>query len=289
MPEKEVATTEASEETQVATDEAVSLIDSEGKFSEGWKDSLPEEIRGEKCLDTFGDLSGAMKMLVHAQKSIGKDKIVMPTEKSTQAEWDSFYEIMGRPKTPEEYVWEPGEGIAEYVDPNLTAEARTLFHELGFSSKQAEALFAFEEKRITGALEQQEVVAAQAMKESEEALRAKWGGAYDQRLHLANKMVAENTTEETKQPILDTIGNNPVVADFLATIAKKFVEGGIITGTEADMPTPVEATAKADELRATPGYLDGQLKKTNPAKHRQITQDISALYEQAHPEQQGNR
>lgn len=109
------------------------------------------------------------------------------------------------------------------------------------------------------------------------------GHAYDQRLHLANLMVNENSEEgEERDMILSVIGNNPIVADFLANIAKKFTEDKAITGSMTT-PTPTEAVAEAEKLRATPGYLDGKLYASNPARHAEITKKIQELFKAAYP------
>ena len=62
------------------------------------------------------------------------------------------------------------------------------------------------------------------------------------------------------------------------------MEGGITTGISTNTPTPAEALSKADELRSTPGYINGELYKSNPKMHAKITADIRRLTESALPE-----
>jgi hypothetical protein len=96
-------------------------------------------------------------------------------------------------------------------------------------------------------------------------------------------MVAENATEENKAEVLDAIGSNPIVCDFLANMAKKFVEHKVISA-DVTQPTPNDALAEADVLRNTPGYITGELANTSPAKYKQITEQIRVLMQKAYPE-----
>ena len=144
-------------------------------------------------------------------------------------------------------------------------------------------LIELDDARIMGMRQSIEEAKVQETQAAEEAFKKQWGGAYEERLHLANRMIEENVSDENKPALLDAIGNNPQVADFLANIAKKFVEHKIISA-EVDQPTPTEALAQVEELRNTPGYITGELANTSPARYKQITQDIAALYQKAYPD-----
>jgi len=261
----------------------VALVDADGKFSENFKDSLPEEIRGEKILDNLGDFHGAMKQLVHAQKQIGRDKVILPNEKSTENDWNMFFDQIGRPKTAGDYKFIKDESLPEEIYDDILIESFLEgAYKAGFTQKQIDYMNEFENLRLKSGLESIQAQKDKELREVTEALKAKWGAAYDQRLHLANLMVNENSEEgEERDMILSVIGNNPIVADFLANIARKFTEDKAITGSMTT-PTPSEAIKEAEKLRATPGYLDGKLFNSNPAKSNEITKKIQELYEVAH-------
>ena len=271
-------------ETTAVETEAFSWVNEEGKLSEGWKEQLSEDIRGEKSLDTFDDIPGMAKMLVHGQKMLGRDKIALPTEVSTPEEMDEFYRQIGRPETKDDYKMEVPDELADVMDANVIEGAKELFHKIGLTQAQADALFAFDQKRYSDAMQGNEASSEQATKDAEAALRSKWGAAYDERLHIANKMIADNTDDSNREQVLASIGNNPMVADFLANIGKKFMEGGLVDGVSTSINTPLEAKAKADELRSTPGYLNGQLAKANPSMHARITEQITEQMKLAYPE-----
>lgn len=216
--------TEATE-TQEPT---VSIIGEDGKFSEGWKNLLPEDIRGEKSL-THTDIQGLARSFIDTKRMVGKDKIAIPNENSSQAEWDAFYEAGGKPKEPTDYKLEAPTELADYIDDDLMTSAKELFHKIGISQKQAELLFEFDNQRIKKGIEHLELEKEDAKVKAEDALKKKWGAEYEPRLHNANRMIAENVNAEHQEEILEVIGNNPLVADFLANIASKFMEAKIMT------------------------------------------------------------
>jgi len=65
--------------------------------------------------------------------------------------------------------------------------------------------------------------------------------------------------------------------------------GGEATGAEGQTnldgqttgESPEELESRAKELQATPGYIDGTLKNSNPEKYKLLTQQITNLYERS--------
>ena len=263
----------------------VSVIGEDGNFSENWMElsGVEEDLRGDLTLKSCKNIKGMASQLVNAQKMIGKsaNMVVVPTEQSTQSEWDEFHKSTGRPDTPDDYAITHAEEVGE-IDGEVETAFKNLAHSEGLRPSTVQKLIALDDQRVLAIREAMAKSQEAELTACEEKLKEQWGAAYEERKHLANRMIAENTTEDTKQSVLGAIGNSPVVADFLANIAKKFVEHKVISA-DVDTPTPVEASAKADELRATPGYLSGELAKTSPARSQQITNEIRVLMQKAYP------
>ena len=280
-------TTEAAvEATTLASPEAPeSYINPDGTFKEGWIDAyVPEDFRQKPVYKTFTDVKGMMKQLGHQASLIGQQgKGIMPLPKdATPTERDLYFKALGRPATPADYTVEVPKGMeAYYADPML-ADARTALHEAGLTQGQLNAVLALDAKRVAASVAHQETAAAEATQAAEAALRTKWGNAYDERLHMANRMISENVPEDRREAILAQIGNNPDVADFLATIGKKFMEGTVANpdGGSASALTPAECENRARELMATPGYVQGTLPQ---ATRERIGREINALYRAATP------
>ena len=67
-----------------------------------WRDSLPDDIKGNTSLEKFSDVSTLAKSYINAESMIGKDKMVVPGVNTTEDEWNDIYTKLGRPSTPDE-------------------------------------------------------------------------------------------------------------------------------------------------------------------------------------------
>jgi hypothetical protein len=282
----EVAET-TSEGTQVANETvSTGYIGDDGNFTENWMEQagVPEEMRSNQTLMTTKNVASMSSQLINAQKLIGKtnNMAVIPTEQSTDLERAEFNKLCGCPDTPDEYVITHAEGM-DNIDAEVETGFKNLAHSHGLRPETVQALTELDDARMLGMQQAMEDAQVQAKADTEEALKKQWGAAYDERMHLANRMISENATDNNKEAVLDVIGNNPIVADFLANMAKKFVEHKIISA-DINTPTPLDAKAQADTLRNTPGYINGELAQTSPSRYKQITNEITALMEQAYPE-----
>lgn len=274
---------------QQVAQEPQTFIDKDGKFLPGWKEHyVPEELRADKVYDAFDDVAGGLKMLGSLQNMIGKKGVIVPGEASPPSEWDNFHREMGRPDTKDQFQMKVAEDLTEIYDKNLMAEARDIFFELGFDQKKVDRLWVFEEKRIRASLKTIAETEVKARFDMENTLKEKWGADYEGRLHIANRMISENTDDqEEKESLVGIIGNNPLVGNFLANIGKKFMEHKIITETEhPGSMLPSEALTEAKKIESTPGFLlpdeKGQfLKETNRPEYDRLEKERDKFYQLA--------
>lgn len=270
--------------TPGAGEPSETFIDANGKFTEGWKEHyVPEELRADKVYDTFDDVAGSLKMLGSLQSMIGKKGIVIPGEASSPTEWDNYFRERGRPDTKDQYVMKVPEDIAEQYNDNFIADARDMVYKMGLNQKEVSALWEYEENRIRAGLKMQ----ADALAEADETF-TKWGEANPKKLHLANRMIAENVTDdEHKKAVLEAIDNSVDVANLLANVAAKFMEHKIITDTGAPSGiTASEALLKAKQIEQTPGFLlpddKGQLlRDVNRPEYDRLEKERTKLYQLA--------
>ncbi len=263
-----------------------SMFDGEGNFAENWMQTagIDENMRGDLTLKATKSVKGLASQLVNAQKMIGKtgNMVTVPDEKSTEAEWNEFYSKTGRLETPDDYQITHVQEVGE-IDNELEAAFKNYVHSKGLRPDVVQGLIDMDDQRMIAMRQAHEKAQENAMLEADEAFKKQWGAAYEERKALANRMLADNTDERTIDHIKNIIGNDVIVGDFLANIAKKFVEHKVISA-DVSQSTPVEALAQAEELRNTVGYITGELFKTSPATHNRITQEIAALMKKAHPE-----
>ncbi len=276
----------ASSAAAAATTPTFKFVDNDGKFVEGWKNNLPEEYRDEKCLDVLADLPTMTKNYVYTQKMRGKKTVAVPTETSPQTDWDAYYEAIGRPKAKEDYKADKPKDLPDELwDKELVNQIREEGWKAGFTPKQVDTvlgLYAGYQKRLAEA----DATAMAAEKaDAETALKKEWGDAYDERMHLANAFISKTTDEASgqRQAILELAGNNPLFIRWCADWGLKTSEAKGIDTSQL-RKTPGAALARIRELQATPGYIKGELKKTDPLRHDQITRELAELHKEAYPE-----
>jgi len=235
--------TETTDSTQTATE---SFIGDDLTLKEGWQDALlPEDLRSQPIYNQVKDVKGALSIIGNQAKLVGKKGVILPTDLSKPEEWDEFYKVLGRPDTVDDYALPVPEELKDYYDDELVKSAKDVFHKIGLTQKQANALWEFEKNRnafIDKALKDN---AEREKLEAETALRNKWGNAYDENMHIVSRVITENVPGDKIEEFLGKYGNNPMIAEILATVGKKFTEHRIIT----DIETPsASANKRIDEL-----------------------------------------
>lgn len=277
--------------------ESASLVKPDGTFVENWHQNelLPEEFRGHKSLEVIKNLPDLIKRTINAESMIGKNKIVAPTEKSTPAEWAAYYDAGGRPKAPDDYKFDVPADLKTIFTDERMATARKLAHAEGFSQKQFAAYLKNEVDSSLKILQGQDQEEARQRDEGELALKKEWGAAYDERLHVAKRLVAEafGNNEGGRLAFLEEFGNHPAFIRFAATMGAKLVEHKALIATYEGVSSPAEAQAKISQLRGTPGYIaydgsyttaDGKRAVLNAEERQRITDQIREQYKLAYPE-----
>jgi len=250
-----------SEDTQVAVapvSTTTSIVGQDGSFAEGWVSSLPEDIRDEKCLGTCKSVESMARQYINAQKMIGKDKVAKLSENPTAAELEAWHEAGGRPSTAADYnLTRPDEFPEELFNADLATAAQDLFHKIGLSKAQSDALFAFNNENTLKSWQTYQNDAEALRTSTEDALRVEWGSAFDQRKHFGNVAISEGVggDEEFQARLTEKFGNDANFVKFASNLGAKFAEHGTVTAST--IPTPGDIQEQIDELLATPEYRGG--------------------------------
>ena len=252
----------------------ISYVGVDGNFIDNWQTHLTDtSLHDDKTLGTLKNVENLAKSYVHVRKQVPMDKVAIPTETSGPEIYDAFYKAGGRPDTAD-YVYEPPEDISsEDLSPEFTKAAFGRLHAKGASQAVVTEMMAIYTDHLREVEKAVDAAEEQEKAECLTALRNKWGAGYDERIHLANRMVADNcNTVEMQDYIIDRIGNDPVIGDFLANMASKFKESRIIT----DVDTPsADTDAKIKELMNSDAYQNGK----HP-NHEAVTNQVYILRQQ---------
>jgi hypothetical protein len=261
------------------------LVDQDGNLTEGWKDHwLPEDLRGEKSLEVIKTFPDLVKRTVNAEKMVGKNKVVVPTEKSTPEEWDAFYAAGGRPKTAGDYKAEIPEDFKELYPEARLKKYREIAYACGAGQKQFDAFVKADVQAAQDLLVAEEEREQKQKADADALLHKELGAAYEERMEASRRLVREAIpNEEQRMEFLGKYGNDPDFIRFTSIVGARLSESKAII---ADMTksTPAEAQAKIKQLRATEGYMQLGSKMTQEQRDA-LTAQIAELTRQAYPPQ----
>jgi len=254
-------------ETPAATTEApTSFIGTDGTLGEGWTGTLDESVRGEKSLQSFKTVSDLAKSYVTTKSMVGKNKIAIPTESSSDGEWTEYYRAGGRPDTVEDYGLAVPDGfppdIAEQVFPVAKiSKWQERFFKGGVSKKAAQQFIAEFANDMLADIQNQQQMEQLAVDELVSGLSQEWGASYDQKIHLGNMAIEEGTggNQEFKSRIVAKIQKDPDLTRFASNLGAKFAEGKSPSYTA--IPTPSDIQSQINDIEMNPLYLNGTHKQ----------------------------
>lgn len=261
-----------------STPTVTSFIGEDGTFKEGWTGVLDEGYRNEKCLTTVKNFKNLAKFAVDTKRMVGENKIAIPSEKSTEQEWNEWYKAAGRPETSEDYNFKRPDSLPEeYWNPDFAKSAQTLMHKIGLSKKQAEALFKFNTENVMKVRNDEKIAAETEMVNLKDGLFRDWGNAYEQKVHLGNCAVEEGCggNVELKERIKEKFCNDPDFIRFAANLGSKFAEHK--SPNFSSVPTPSDIQTKINELMQSDAYKNGR----HPG-HTAAVAAVQALFVQKH-------
>ena len=208
-------------------------------------DTLNEDLRNEPALKDFKDVNGLAKSYISANKMIGRSDI--PTEKSSEEDWNKFYKKLGRP----EGSYTLGEGIEE------TEEIKTLkdaCYKSGLSQKQFDNVL----NTLKAIDDQENKLNEEKAKSFAEEFNKTFGDKVESVRENAKALINKYSTQED-QEIFNTLNESQVIAltRMLNNIGNINVkEGQLVSGNMQSM-TLQEINKRQMELRQNnPLYSD---------------------------------
>lgn len=273
-PEVDNATPEVElDDSQITVDDGSPEVETPEVGSKAWYEGLDPDLRENPSIKKFKDPASLAKSYVELQKMIGKDKIVVPTEKSTPEEWAAFYKKVGRPDdltgydVPDIEVPEEVKMREEHLET-----FRQKAHELGLTKKQFAELYGLQAE-INNRIFSQHVEEAQKMMETTEtALRQEWGAAYEKKIDNAQKVINSFFKDKGIHPAFKVLANDKGFVSAMTEIAERLGED-VIAGTARVTMTPEEAQREINKLMGdTKGPLFDDLHPEHTAAVEKFTE-----------------
>jgi len=268
-------TTDVGVDTTTAT-EPTSYIGQDGTFSDGWRENyVPEDIRGEKIFDRVKTIQGMAKSLANAERLVGADKILKPSDKFGDKEWEDYHRAGGW--TGEPIPLKAPDGLPEGIwSDERATKFSDGFNKLKLTPKQVDGIMEIYNADLASQLTDMGNNSETTLAELKSNLLAKWGNAYSQHEHNAEFALSKGSKgdDELKQRLVDKYGKDPDFIEVFANLGGEFSESGSIPVSKLSS-TPVDIQAKINEIQASEAF-------NNPMHpdHANTMKTINRLYKE---------
>lgn len=248
-----------------------------GTVEEGWLAGVSREWAEDPSLQSVQSLEDLAKGYVHAQRLVGKDKVVIPSEHATDEERRQFLHKLGLPNKLEEY------GVSRPEESSLGEEFVNDFvskaYEQGIMPAQAKTMLNWYEEKSAEEQSNHVAMMENQIKTTVEELKADYGQAYDSKINLANKVISDTMDEAT----LDKMRESGLLSnkEFIQTMVK-IGEGLVQEGKFNHEPqadgrlTPSEAKRKIGEIQ---GDSSHPYHNRNHPNHEIAVKEVTELFE----------
>lgn len=283
-------TTSADAGNVAATTEAATTTTSTAA-TQSWRDSLPDDIKSVPTLSKFETIEGLAKSYVNLEKTLGSEKVAIPKDGDTEG-WERFYKAAGAPDAPAAYGFKAPETVPEGMqyNPDLDKQIAGIFHGAKLNKQQAaavrEGLLEIVGKGATESLDaskQAEASRAQAIAQGEQALKAEWGTAYEQRGKVAGAAINKFLSPETIAAMEAAgLASNPAIVKDMYTLGVKLAGEKELIGASEGSQSPGDLDSAIATFRQS--HSAALFDRAHP-DHALRTKELTALFQRRFPEQ----
>jgi len=237
-----------------------------------WKDSISEEFRKDPNIEKFTEIDALAKSYINATRMIGQDKVVIPTNNSTEEQWNEVYDKLGRPESAEKYSLDAKSKVVS-LDENAVKQFAETSHKLGLNNKQAQGLLEFYKQNMEGTAQQAKVDTETAQAQAEQELRSEWGREFDSKVKQASSLAKANIKPEILDMTLSNgtrLGDHPEIIKGFAKIAGMMSEDKIVSTESESVQSNQSIQDEIDSIindKASPYWH-----KSHPNHDKQVQQ-----------------
>lgn len=251
-----------------------------------WLSKYPDDVKNDRALWKYQNDEAATRALISAQRMIGMEKVPRPKGDfdPSNKDWEPWLDAMGRPKTADEYKFEPAklpEGLP--YDEALEGKFKTAAHMAGLTNKQAHMLrdmfAAYQAESYTSAQTEYKATREQ----SEQELQRELGSAYEPYVKAAKVALNEYADPKFIAWLEQSgLGNHPEMIRIFGKIGKETLgDTKLQQGSADSMKTPGDWKREAEAFQAANGHiLYSHNHPERAAKHAELTR----LFQLAFPD-----
>ena len=270
--EKTQPSTETVKPTTQETKQEATTSTTQSTTQSTWKDSISEEFRKDPNIEKFTEIDALAKSYINATRMIGQDKVVIPTNNSTEDQWDEVYDKLGRPESAEKYSLDAKSKVVS-LDDNAVKQFAETSHKLGLNNKQAQGLLEFYKQNMEGTAQQAKIDTETAQAQAEQELRSEWGREFDTKVKQAGSLAKANIKPEILDMTLSNgtrLGDHPEIIRGFAKIAGMMAEDKIVSTESESVQSNQSIQDEIDTIindRASPYW-----NKSHPNHDKQVQQ-----------------
>ena len=194
-------------------------LDNEGKFTQAFRDALPDDLGKHSFFDKYTNINDAVKGAINAQQLAGKKAEDFWTSEDPDIV-SKRNEIMGIPNSKDEYELKVGKLPKDMpFDEKRVEQFKDFAKEIGLSKQQAAKLIEYDVNAASEMWEASQEERQMAMTEAENVLRKEWKGTkYDYNVAKVSEALEFLELDHLKDN--PAYGNNP---EFIKAIFEKIV------------------------------------------------------------------
>ena len=235
VPVEKTETSTEPVKTEPTTETKPEVTTTTTTTTSSWKDSISEQYRKDPNIEKFTEIDALAKSYINATKMIGQDKVVIPTNNSTEEHWDEVYTKLGRPESADKYSLDAKSEVVN-LDENAIKSFAEQSHKLGLNNKQAQGILEFYKNNMEGTAQQSKIDTETAQAQAEQQLRQEWGRDFEGKVKQAGALAKANINPEVLDMTLSNgtrLGDHPEIIKGFAKIAGMMQEDKIVA-TESE-------------------------------------------------------
>ena len=269
--------------TQPTTETKPEVTTTTTTTTSSWKDSISEAYRNDPNIEKFTEIDALAKSYINATKMIGQDKVVIPTNNSTEEHWDEVYTKLGRPESADKYSLDAKSEVVNLDETAIKSFAEQS-HKLGLNNKQAQGILEFYKNNMEGTAQQSKIDTETAQVQAEQQLRQEWGREFDNNVKKAGALAKANMNSDILDLELKSgirVGDHPELIKGFAKIASMMSEDKIVA-PESDSASKI--TDIESEISTITNNTDGPYWNKQHPDHDKVVQQVYTLREMLNAE-----
>ena len=278
VPVEQTTTETVTPTTQPTTETKPEVTTTTTTTTSSWKDSISEAYRNDPNIEKFTEIDALAKSYINATKMIGQDKVVIPTNNSTEEHWDEVYAKLGRPESADKYALDAKSEVVNLDETAIKSFAEQS-HKLGLNNKQAQGILEFYKNNMEGTAQQSKIDTETAQAQAEQQLRQEWGRDFEGKVKQAGALAKANINPEVLDMTLSNgtrLGDHPEIIKGFAKIANMMSEDKIVATESENANTSKDIEA---EISALSNDKNGPYWNRNHPDHDKVVQQVYTLRE----------